>query len=81
MNKLDVNRLFEAYEECRADNTAHFRKIMELQKENDFLIKALEKIAKGKIDYPDGVSLGFSHHTMMEIANDTLRRIKNGDIG
>lgn len=54
---------------------------MELQKENDFLIAALEKIAKGKIEYPDRVSLGFSHHTMMEIANDTLRRIKNGDIG
>lgn len=32
--ELDQDKLFMAYEECRADNTAHFRKIMELQKEN-----------------------------------------------
>ena len=29
---IDLVKLFQAYEEARADNTAHFRKIMALQK-------------------------------------------------
>ena len=31
--QYDYDKLFLAYEECRSDNTAHFRKILELQKE------------------------------------------------
>lgn len=42
----DFDRLFLAYEECRADNTAHFRKIIELQKENEFLKNKLAEITK-----------------------------------
>ena len=30
--ELDCDKLFQAYEEARADNTAHLRKIIELQK-------------------------------------------------
>ena len=42
------NHWFEKYEQARADNTAHFRKIMELQKENEKLTKAL-KIAESAL--------------------------------
>ena len=31
--EYDYDKLFMAYEECRSDNTSHFRKILELQKE------------------------------------------------
>lgn len=39
---IDQDKLFEAYEECRADNTAHLRKILELQKQNEKLMAALD---------------------------------------
>jgi predicted RNase H-like nuclease (RuvC/YqgF family) len=46
---LDSLRLFEAYEECRADNTAHFRKIMELQKALEAKDKRIEEL-QSKLD-------------------------------
>ena len=40
--KKEKEKLFSVYEECRSDNTAHFRKILELQKENDQLKSKLK---------------------------------------
>ncbi len=45
--KKENEKLFSVYEECRSDNTAHFRKILELQKENDQLKSKLEVAKKG----------------------------------
>ena len=37
ITQYDHDKLFLAYEECRSDNTAHMRKIIELQNENEKL--------------------------------------------
>ena len=58
MTKLDYYKLFEAYEQCRADNTAHFRKILELQKENEKLLKFKEEMWKlGQAMPPNAISM------------------------
>ena len=43
------DRYFALYEECRADNTAHFRKIMEQQKQIEKL-EAENKVNDSTID-------------------------------
>lgn len=41
---LNQEKLFLAYEECRADNTAHMRKIIELQKRVEELVTESKKM-------------------------------------
>lgn len=48
--ELDYDKLFLAYEECRADATAHFIKILELQKKNEKLQERVKELeAQNKI--------------------------------
>ena len=48
--QYDYDKLFLAYEESRADITAHFRKIMELEREIDKLKKQNEIMREALIE-------------------------------
>ena len=63
---LDLVKLFQAYEEARADNTAHFRKIMALQKR----VEELE----GELGKPyDKVDRLFEENKKLMAENEKLR--------
>jgi predicted nucleic acid-binding Zn-ribbon protein len=77
------DKFFNAYEEARSDNTAHFRKIMELQKENERLKsenarlrEALKDIAE-KIDCTCRYCVGCNQGSkMINRAEDALEGFK-----
>ena len=84
------NHWFEKYEEARADITAHFRKIMELQKENEKLTNVLE-IAESQMstavkylkdDGADKLENTEPEHQMfygLSYALEQINRIKNDE--
>lgn len=48
--ELDYDKLFLAYEECRADATAHFIKILVLQKKNEKLQERVKELSEELTD-------------------------------
>lgn len=54
--QYDYDKLFLAYEESRADITAHFRKIMELEREIEKLKKQNEIMKKILSFYSDDIN-------------------------
>lgn len=76
---LDQDKLFLAYEECRADNTAHFRKILELQKELDESRAEIEKLRAALIRITKNVSKSGQDEVFYAIANEALQKDDEGE--
>ena len=87
ITQYDHDKLFLAYEECRSDNTAHMRKIIELQNENEKLKsemladmqKLLVVINKSKDDFWFMQSLlerTTNDKYLRDAVNDCIERMK-----